>query len=126
MTKAAALITMMVALVAAAYLVYEATVVRPKYQAAALACTNCTTVKEAAEAHWRQIEATIELLKAQTKYREAEKFAHDHASEKPLDIDIPCADCETPAPDYTKPGTAVVLGSIASAMLFGAVKARKF
>jgi len=126
MTKLAAIITLLIAIVAAAYLVYEATLVRPKYQAAALACTNCTTVKEAAEAHWRQVESSIELLKAQKKYREAEKFAHDHASEKPLDIDIPCADCETPAPDYTKPGTVAVLGSIASAILFGAVKARKF
>ncbi len=116
----------MIALAAAGYLAYEATVLQPKYQTAALACTNCTTVKDAAQANWRQIESNIEVLKAQKKYREAEKLAHEHANEKPLDIDIPCSDCEIPAPDYTRPGTVAVLGSIASAMLFGAVKAKKY
>ncbi len=126
MTKAAAVVMLIIALAAAGYLAYQADVVRPKYQAAALACTNCTSVKEAAAAHWQQIESSIEVLKAQKKSREAEKFAHDHASEKPLDIDVPCADCETQPPDYTRPGTVAVLGSIASAMLFGAVKTRRF
>jgi hypothetical protein len=126
MIKAAAVITLMIALAALGYLAYETTELRPKYQAAALACTDCTAVKEAAQANWRQIESNIELLKAQKKYREAEQLAHDHAHEKPLDIDIPCSDCEIPAPDYTRPGTVAVLASIASAMLFGAVKAKKF
>ncbi|MGA7080894.1 MAG: hypothetical protein WBQ43_10200 [Terriglobales bacterium] len=126
MIKAAAVITLMIALAAAGDLAYQATVLRPKYQEAALACANCTTVKDAAQANWRQIESNIELLKAQKKNREAEKLAHDHANEKPLDIDIPCSDCEIPAPDYTRPGTVAVLASIASAMLFGAVKAKKY
>jgi len=43
LTKAAAAITLIVALVAAGYLAYEATFVRNKYDAAVLACTNCTT-----------------------------------------------------------------------------------
>jgi len=125
MTKAAAVITLIIALIAAGYLVYEFTVVRPKYETAASACANCTSVKEAAEANWRSIESNIDALRAQKKYREAEKLAQDHATEKPLNIDVPCLDCETPPPDYTRPGTVAVLGSIASTILFGAVKPRR-
>jgi hypothetical protein len=95
MTKAAAVITLIIALIAAGYLVYEFTVVRPKYETAASACASCTSVKEAAEANWRSIESNIDALRAQKKYREAEKLAQDHATEKPLNIDVPCLDCET-------------------------------
>ena len=124
LTKAAAAITLIVALVAAGYLAYEATFVRSRYDAAVLACTNCTTLKESMAANWREVESGIELLKAKRKYREAEKFARDHAREKPLDIDVPCMDCETPAPDYTMPSTIAGLGLIGSALLFGASKPR--
>jgi hypothetical protein len=125
MTKAAAVITLIIALVAAGYLVYESTVVRTRYETAALACTNCTTVKEAAEANWRSVESSIATLQSKKKYREAEKLARDHAAEKPLNIDVPCLDCETPPPDYTRLGTVAVLGAILSAILFGAVKPGK-
>lgn len=125
MTKAAAVITLIIALVAAGYLVYEYTVIRPRYETAALACTSCTTVKEAADANWRSIESNIKTLQAKKKYREAEKLAQDHAAEKPLNIDVPCSDCETPPPDYTRPGTVAVLGTILSTILFGAVKPGK-
>jgi hypothetical protein len=76
-------------------------------------------------ANWREVESSIALLKAKGKYREAEKFARDHASEKPPDIDLPCMDCETPAPDYTMPSAIAGLGLIASTLLFGASKPRR-
>jgi hypothetical protein len=125
LTKAAAVITLIVALVAAGYLAYESTLVRTRYNAAVLACTNCTTLKESMAVNWREVESGIELLKAKGKYREAEKFARDHAGEKPLDMDVPCTDCETPAPDYTMPGAIAGLGLIASPLLFGASKPRR-
>jgi hypothetical protein len=40
-------------------------------------------------------------------------------------MDIPCMDCETPAPDYTMPGAIAGLGLIASTLLFGASKPRR-
>jgi len=125
LTKAAAMITLIVALAAAGYLAYEAAFVRSRYDAAVLACANCTTLKESMAANWREVESSIELLKAKRKYREAEKFARDHAREKPLDIDVPCTDCETPAPDYAMPSTIAGLGMIGSALLFGATKPRR-
>jgi len=125
LTKAAAMITLIVALAAAGYLAYEAAFVRSRYDAAVLACANCTTLKESMAANWREVESSIELLKAKRKYREAEKFARDHAREKPLDIDVPCTDCETPAPDYAMPSTIAGLGLIGSALLFGATKPRR-
>jgi hypothetical protein len=125
LTKAAAVITLTVALVAAGYLAYEATFVRSRYDAAVLACTNCTTLKESMAANWREVQSSIELLKAKRKYREAEKFAREHAGEKPVDIDVPCTDCETRAPDYTLPSAIAGLGLIASALLFGASKPRR-
>jgi len=125
LTKAAAMITLIVALAAAGYLAYEAAFVRSRYDAAVLACANCTTLKESMAANWREVESSIELLKAKRKYREAEKFARDHAREKPLDIDVPCTDCETPAPDYAMPSTIAGVGLIGSALLFGATKPRR-
>ena len=125
LTKAAAVIALIVALVAAGYLAYDATLVRSRYDAAVLACTNCTTLKESMAANWREVESSIERLKAKGKNREAEKVARDHAGEKPLDIDVPCMDCETPAPDYTMPSTIAGLGLIGSALLFGASKPRR-
>ena len=125
LTKAAAVITLIVALVAVGYLAYEAILVRGRYNAAVLACTNCTTLKESMAANWREVESNIALLKAKRKYREAEKFARDHAGEKPLDIDVPCTNCETPAPDYTTPSAIAGLGLIASTLLFGASKPRR-
>ena len=125
LTKAAAVIALIVALVAAGYLVYEATIVRSRYDAAVLACTNCTTLKESMAANWREVQSSIQLLKAKGKNREAEKLARDHAGEKPLDVDVPCTDCETPAPDYTLPSAIAGLGLIASTLLFGASKPRR-
>ena len=125
LTKAAAVIMLIVALVAAGYLAYEAILIRGRYNAAVLACTNCTTLKESMAANWGEVESSIKLLKAKGKYREAEKFARDHAGEKPLGIDVPCTDCETPAPDYTTPSAIAGLGLIASGLLLGASKARR-
>jgi hypothetical protein len=125
LTKAAAVIALIVALVAAGYLAYDATLVRSRYDAAVLACTNCTTLKESMAANWREVQSSIERLKAKGKNREAEKFARDHAGEKPLDIDVPCTDCETQPPDYTMPSTVAGLGLIASTLLFGASKPRR-
>ena len=125
LTKALAVITLTVALAAAGYLAYEATLIRGRYNAAVLACTSCTTLKESMAANWREVESSIALLKAKRKYREAEKFARDHAGEKPLDIDVPCTNCETPAPDYTTPSAIAGLGLIASTLLFGASKPRR-
>jgi hypothetical protein len=125
LTKGAAVIALIVALVAAGYLTYDATLVRSRYDAAVLACTNCTTLKESMAANWREVQSSIERLKAKGKNREAEKVARDHAGEKPPDIDVPCMDCETPAPDYTLPSAIAGLGLIASTLLFGASKPRR-
>ncbi len=125
LTKATAVLALMVALVAAVYLVYESTVVRDRYKSAHSSCMNCAAVKEALAANWRVVESSIELLKAKGKYREAEKFAQDHASERPVNIDVPCLDCDTPAPDYSMPSAVAAVGLIASIVLFGAAKPRK-
>jgi hypothetical protein len=124
-TKTAAVIMLIVALVAVGYLAYRETLVRSRYNAAVLACTSCTTLKESMAANWREVESSIKLLKAKGKYREAEKLARDHAGEKPLAIDVPCTDCDTPAPDYTTPSAIAGLGLIASTLLFGASKPRR-
>jgi len=116
---------LIVALAAVGYLAYESTLVRARYKEAMLACESCTAVKEAAEINWRSVESSIELLKAKGKYREAEKLAQDHAGEKPVNVDVPCLGCETPAPDYSMAGAVAALGLITSAALFGAVKPRK-
>jgi len=125
LTKAAAVITLIVTLTAAGYLVYESTMVRARYKAASSACMTCTVLKEAVAANWRLVESNIESLKAKRKYREAERFAQEHAGEKPINVDAPCEGCETPAPDYNMPSAVTVVGLIASAVLFGAVKPRK-
>jgi hypothetical protein len=122
LTKTAAILALMVALAAAGQLIYLSTVVRSRYQASVSNCMTCTAVKEAVTSNWRSVESSIELLKAQKKYREAEKVAQEHAGEKPVDIDVPCSDCETRAPDYSTPTTVAALGLLVAAVLFGAVK----
>ncbi|MGB9202334.1 MAG: hypothetical protein WCB94_00030 [Terriglobales bacterium] len=122
LTKTAAILVLMVALAAAGYLLYLSTLVRGRYEKAASSCATCTAVKEAVASNWRSVESSIELLKAQKKYREAEKVAQQHAGERPVSIDVPCSDCEMAAPDYSTPTTVVALGLLAAAVLFGAVK----
>ena len=122
MMKAAAIIALMIGLVATGYLAYLSLIVRSRYNASVVNCTECTAVKEAVATNWRSVESGIALLKSKGKYREAEKFAHEHAGEQPVNVDVPCADCETPAPDYSRPTIAAAVGFIASALLFGAVK----
>jgi hypothetical protein len=124
-TKAAAIIALIVALAAAGYLVYESTAVRDRYKASIVACMSCTATKEAVAANWRSVESSLELLKAKKKYREAEKFAQKHADERPINTDVPCSDCATPAPDYATPSAVAAVGLIAAVVLFGAVKPGK-
>lgn len=122
LTKTAAILALMVALAAAGYLIYLSTVVRQRYQAAVASCTTCTAIKEAVASNWRSVEATIDRLKAQKKFREAEKVAREHAGERPVNIDVPCSDCEIPAPDYSTPTSVAAVGFLVSAVLFGAVR----
>src|ERR1035438_8618330 len=122
MIKAAATISLMIALAAAGYLIYESTVIRNRYNEAVLNCRDCTAVKEAFAANWKEVESNIELLKSKGKNREAEKYAKEHAREKPVDVDVPCSDCDTPAPDYATPSAVTVSGLILAMVLFGAVK----
>jgi hypothetical protein len=122
LTKTAAILALIVALAAAGYLTYLSTVVRSRYEKSISNCMTCTAVKEAVASNWRSVESSIELLKSKKKYREAEKVAQEHAGEKPVDIDVPCSDCETPAPDYSTPTTVAALGLLASAVLFGAAR----
>jgi hypothetical protein len=122
LTKVAAIITLITALAATGYLVYQLTLVRSEYQAAALNCKDCTAVKEAVATNWLAIQARIDVLKAKGKSREAEKLAQEHASEKPVNIDVPCSDCEVAAPDYSKSSAVAVVGLVVSALLFGAVR----
>ena len=126
MIKAAAIISLMIALAAAGYLIYESTVIRNRYNEAVLSCKDCTAVKEAVAANWKAVESNIELLKSKGKYREAAKYAKEHAIEKPVEVDVPCVDCDTPAPDYSTPSAIAVSGLILSTVLFGAVKPGKF
>src|SRR5260370_17944956 len=98
LTKAAAAITLIVALVAAGYLAYEATLVRSRYDAAVLACTTCTTLKESMAANWREVESSIKVLKDKRNYWEAEKFPRAHAGEKPLFTHFPSPASSPPAP----------------------------
>jgi hypothetical protein len=121
-TKTAAILALMIALAAAGYLIYLSTVVRQRYQASVANCTTCTAIKEAVASNWRSVEATIGHLKAQKKFREAEQVAREHAGERPVNIDVPCSDCGTPAPDYSTPTSVAAVGLLVSAILFGAVK----
>jgi hypothetical protein len=126
MIKAAAIFALVIGLAAAAYLAYLSTVVRQRYNLSVSNCANCTAVKEVVAANWVAIQSRIDLLKAEKKYREAEKLAIEHAKERPVNIDIPCVDCETLAPDYSTSTTVAVIGLIASAVLFGAVKPKRY
>jgi hypothetical protein len=125
LTKTAAILALMVALAATGHLIYLSTVVRGRYEKAASNCMTCTAVKEAVASNWRSVESSIERLKAQKKFREAEKVAREHAGERPVNIDVPCLDCEVPAPDYSTSITVAALGLLAAAVLFGAVKPRR-
>jgi hypothetical protein len=118
-------VTLIVALAATGYLVYLSTVVRNRYNASLVNCANCTAVKEAVAANWQSVESRIESLKAAGKKREAEKFAREHANERPLNIEVPCSDCDTPAPDYSLSAATAVVGFIASMVLFGVAKPRR-
>ena len=124
--KAAAILALLVAIAATVYLLYESILVREKYKAAHAACSNCTAVKEAVADNWRAVQSNIEALKNKGKYREAEKFAREHAREEPSDIIVPCMDCDVPPPDYSMPSTVAVVGFIASRILFGAVKPKRY
>ena len=125
MIKAAAIFALGIALAAAAYLIYQATTIRNRYNEAVLNCRDCTAVKEAFAANWKTIESNIELLKSKGRKREAEKYAKEHAREKPVDVDVPCSDCDIPAPEYSTSGAVAVSGLILAMVLFGAVKPRR-
>jgi hypothetical protein len=125
MIKAAAILALLIALAATGYLIYQSTIIRNRYNEAALNCRDCTAVKEAFASNWKTVESNIELLKSKGKNREAEKYAKEHAIEKPVDVDIPCSDCDTPAPEYSTPSAIAVSGLILSMVLFGAVKPGK-
>src|ERR1700690_1541150 len=122
MIKAAAILSLLIALTAAGYLIYQSTVIRNRYNEAVLNCRDCIAVKEAFAANWKTIESNVELLKSKGKNREAEKYAKEHAREKPVDVDVPCLDCETSAPEYSTAGAVAVSGFILATVLFGAVK----
>ena len=127
LTKAAAVLTLIVALVVAGYLACEATLVRSRYDAAVLACTNCTTLKEsmAAKLIGERSSPTSNFSRLSENIGKPKNLHRDHAGEKPPDIDVPCTDCETLAPDYTMPSTIAGVGLIASTLLFGASKPRR-
>jgi hypothetical protein len=122
MIKGAAILSLLIALAAAGYLIYQSTVIRTRYNEAALNCRDCTAVKEAFAANWKIVESNVELLKSKGKEREAEKYAKEHAIEKPVEVDVPCSDCDIPAPEYSTPSAVAVSGLILALVLFGAVK----
>lgn len=125
MIRAVAAITLIVALVTTGYLIYLSTVVRSRYNNSLVNCANCTAVKEAVAANWQAVQSTIESLKAKGKMKEAEKFAREHANERPLNIEVPCSDCEAAAPDYSLSAATAVVGLIASMVLFGFARPRR-
>ena len=125
MIKSAATIALLIALAAAGYLIYQSTVIRSRFNEAVLNCRDCTAVKEAFADNWKTIESNTALLKSQGKNREVEKYAKEHAREKPVDVDVPCLDCETPAPEYATPSAVAVSGLILSMVLFGAAKPKR-
>jgi hypothetical protein len=122
MIKGAAILSLLIALAAAGYLIYQSTVIRTRYNEAALNCRDCTAVKEAFAANWKIVESNVELLKSKGKEREAEKYAKEHAIEKPVEVDVPCSDCDIPVPEYSTPSAVAVSGLILALVLFGAVK----
>jgi hypothetical protein len=125
MTKTAAVLTLLVALAAAVYLIYLSTVARHRYEVASANCKTCTAIKDAVETNWRSVQSSIELLKAKKQYKEAERVAKEHAGERPVNFDVPCLDCEIAAPDYTAPTTVAALALLTSTILFGAVKPKR-
>jgi hypothetical protein len=123
-TKAAAILTLIVAIGAAGYLIYQATVVRAKYEADVVSVAACATKREATTANWEEVQSKIELLKAQGKYKEALDFAKQHAEEKPFFVGECGQSLDLQPPTYALPAGISVVSLIASLALFGAAKSK--
>jgi hypothetical protein len=122
LTKAAAIIALIVTLIAAGdllYVLYQEKV-ELKFELEVLDCAKCRAAKGAAIANWEYVESHIELLDQQHKYAEEVAFQKQHASERPVNTDLPCPNCDLTGPDYTTPGAIAVVGLIVTLALFGA------
>jgi hypothetical protein len=121
-TKAAAIIALIVTIGAAAYLVYQATVVRAKYDADVTDYEHCMAGRRAATANWDYVQSQIGLLNAQGKYKEALDFGKQHAGERPLFIGECGQFLDLKSPIYAWPAGISTVGLITSLVLFGAAK----
>ena len=125
MIRAVAIFALIIGLAAAGYQAYLLTIVKKRYDTAMSNCANSKAIQETIAANWRSVEANVDLLKAKRKFREAEKFAQEHASERPPNFELPVPDCDVPAPDYVPSSVVAVVGLIASVVIFGAAKPRR-
>jgi hypothetical protein len=120
--RAAAIITFIVTIVAAAYLTYQATAVRSKYDADLAHYTDCTTKRQTTTANWEQVQSQIGLLNAQEKYREALDFAKEHSGKRPFFIGECGQFLDLRPPIYLWPAGISLMGLITSLTLLGASK----
>jgi hypothetical protein len=124
LTKAAAIVAIMVTVAAGGdlcFILYQDKV-EDKFEKQASRCALCTVSGQAAAINWNYVQSHIKMLNAQGKNKEAAKFAEEHANQKPVDVDLPCSDCDLPGPDYNTPGSITAVGMIASAVLFAAAR----
>jgi hypothetical protein len=120
--KAAAILSLIVAFCAVAYLAYQYSVIRPKYESEVQEVATCESGRAAATANWDNVQSHIELLKAQGKFKEAGTYATQHADERPLFIGECGQFADLQAPIYTWPSVIAIVGLIAALALFGAAR----
>jgi len=118
-TKVAAILSLIVTLCAAGYLLYQFAMVRPHYNADVSDYTSCKAGREAALTNWDNVQSQIELLKTQGKYQEAIAYIKKHENERPMFIGECGQFLDLQQPTYSSPAAIAVVGLIASLALFG-------
>lgn len=121
MIRAAAIITLLVTIAAAAYFVYEATVVESDYEHNARVISACVTGRIQAAHNWYMIQQEIRRLELTKGEQAALKYKIKHMEEEPVGTPEEC-DFGNPPPDYAAPATIGIIGLITSLVLFGVSK----
>lgn len=124
-TKAAAIIALIVTVVAAVYLAYQAAFVRARYESNTQYVEACQAQRDADFEKWQQGQAKIDGLINEGKYDEARAAAIQHEQGKPIVI----AECDAfrdmRPPIYAWPTGITIVGLITSLVLFGAAKPKQ-
>lgn len=72
--KIAAVIALLTAACAFAYLIYQGTTLRDRYKASIYKYMECRTGRDAVEANWNAVQSEIELLKDKGQYKQAGEY----------------------------------------------------